>query len=149
MKNLILSLVSLLLMLGINGCAGKTTITEYYPVDRTEKSVTVPAGGNRVYSLVKQGLIKDGWDLQIDDSSLLTTKSSQSEKTTRDYKTKYRLLMTMYIDNEGVGTFNLSVIDNKNGKEVMTMFKPKAMGRETPKDVAERILKWFKGETAK
>lgn len=144
-KILKLAIISLL-AIWFNGCAGKTTISEYYPVDRTDKSITVPAGGNLVYSLVKQGLIKDGWDLKIDDSSLLTKKSNQSEKTTRDYSTKYRLLMTMYIDSEGVGTFNLSVIDNKNGKEVMTMFKPKALGRETPEEVAERILTWFKGK---
>ena len=146
MNKTILGLISLLLIVSIGGCAGKTTISEYYPIDRKDKSITVPAGGNEVYSLIKQGLIKDGWDLQVDDSALLTKKSSKSETTTIEYKTKYRLIMTMYIDGEGVGSFNLSVIDNKTGKEAMTMFKPAAVGRETPKEVAERILNWFLGK---
>ncbi len=130
----------------MSGCAGKTIIVEYYPIDTSDKSITVPAGGNEVFSLIKQGLIKDGWDLQIDDSSLLTTKDKNVEQTSINYKTKYRLLLTMYIDDEGVGTFDASVINNKNGKEVMTMFKPKALGRETPHEVADRILSWFRGQ---
>ena len=61
MNKLLIGFISLVLMIGLSGCAGKTTITEYYSVDRTDKSITVPAGGNYIFSLIKQGLIKDGW----------------------------------------------------------------------------------------
>jgi len=133
----------LILLVLFSGCASKVNVVEYSKLDTSEKSITVPAGGNYVLTLIKQGLIQDGWDLQIDDSTMLTVKNKDKEETGINYKTKYRMLVATIImgPENNLVHVNFSLIDNKNGKEVMTYF----VYPNNPKEVADTVLNWFRG----
>lgn len=149
MNKTILSLITFTLF--FIGCTGKVMVAEYYPVDKTDKSITISAGGDYFFTLFKKTLLNDGWDLQVDANSLLTQGSNASQETTIKSKTKYRLYMkwrTMpdLFGGDKVHAYQVSVVDNRTGKEVMSMSKSYSPANKvSAEDTIEEIMPWFRG----
>jgi hypothetical protein len=124
MKFLPIALLPLLL------CACMSAdVRQYGKVDSTQKSITVPPGGDLAADL-KDILKQRGWTLVVDRGPDVVRGSggeSVDLKAYNTFKTRYRLLLsyrrfdTCIGHMDGAYHYNLSMIDNKSGEEVMVM----------------------------
>jgi len=124
MKRLLLAIMALTL----SACMS-ADLRQYGKVDNTEKSITVPPGGDLAADL-KDILNQRGWNLVVDRGpNVIEGQGGETValKSYSTFKTRYRLLLrfsrfdTCMGHMDGAYTYNLSMIDNKNGKEIMVM----------------------------
>jgi hypothetical protein len=104
---------------------------KYSSLDSREKSITVPAGSEGLRGKVKQVLSDDGWKLMVDKGpNVLEGKLSESVKLESygTFNTRYRILiksnqidMCIGIPLSPLLKFDISLVDNKTGSEVITM----------------------------
>lgn len=128
-----------------SGCVRKALFVEYAQLDLSDKSITVPIGGDLFLTEVKKGLIDDGWEIQVYDKSTVTTIKNNTTETFANYHTKYKLLINYITNVDGVLVgYDISVLDNKNGKEVITLHQ---YGAQQSKESAQDILSWFRGQS--
>lgn len=129
-KYLSVTLIGLSLLLG--GCTQFQVNTQKYSsLDMRDKSITVPAGSEGLRGKVKQILSDDGWKLMVDKGpNVLEGRLSESVKLESygTFNTRYRILIKSNQIDSCIGIplspllkFDISIIDNKTGSEVMTM----------------------------
>ena len=118
----------LLALLLLSACVS-ADMREYGKVDLTEKTITVPPGGGLVAEL-KDILNKQGWKSVVYRGPDVTEGRGGENvnlKTYNTFNTRYRLLLTASrFDTclghmDGAYQYNMSMIDNKTGQEVMVM----------------------------
>lgn len=125
-------LLILTLLLQLVGCTQFQINTQKYSsFDVRDKSITVPAGSEGLRGKVKQVLSDDGWKLMVDKGpNILEGRMSESVKLESygTFNTRYRMsIKSNQIDlcmgftiSPGL-RFDISIVDNKTGSEVMTM----------------------------
>lgn len=133
--------------LALAGCVS-TKVQSYGTVDQTEKTITVPTGGFGLTGKIKSKLTSDGWILAVYQGPTLTTGSAgqnTSLSTSDTFNTRYRLLIDweqfdLCINLQAAVAYDISLIDNKTGSEVVTM-----SGAGCADDVASQFVKLVGG----
>lgn len=130
-KYLSVTLIGLSLLLG--GCTQFQVNTQKYSsLDMRDKSITVPTGSEGLRGKVKQILSDDGWKLMVDKGpNVLEGRLSESVKLESygTFNTRYRISIESYRADGCIGigwtspllNFDISIVDNKTGSEVITM----------------------------
>ena len=129
-KYLSVTLIGLSLLLG--GCTQFQINTQKYSsFDVRDKSITVPTGSEGLRGKVKQVLSDDGWKLMVDKGpNILEGRMSESVKLESygTFNTRYRMSiksnqidLCMGFPISPLLRFDISIVDNKTGSEVMTM----------------------------
>jgi len=104
-------------------------LRQYGKIDNTQKSITVPPGGGLIAEL-KDILTKQGWTLVVDRGpDVIEGQSGESVKlkSYNTFNSRYRLLLsanrfdTCIGRMDGAYRYNMSMIDNKSGQEIMVM----------------------------
>ena len=104
-------------------------VRQYGKIDNTQKSITVPPGGGLVAEL-KDILNQHGWTLVVDRGpNVIEGQNSESVKlkSYNTFNSRYRLLLsanrfdTCIGHMDGAYRYNMSMIDNKTGQEIMVM----------------------------
>lgn len=101
---------------------------QYGKLDPDEKSITVPPGGGLAAEL-KDVLSTRGWTLVVDRGpDVIEGRNSGNVnlKSYNTFNTRYRLMLraSRYdtcLNLTGAYSYNMSVIDNKTGRELMVM----------------------------
>lgn len=112
----------------IAGCAYNVQV--YSKLDLSNKTMTIPAGGAGLIGALKSALTEEGWDLAVYRGPRIT-EGTLGEKTRLEeygtFNTRYALFVdykqydVRFPDFEPMYTFDISIIDNNTGKEVLTM----------------------------
>ncbi len=108
-------------LLSALSCTTTAHVKAYGSIERTQRSITLPAGGDDFVAAMKDALANDGWDIFVVPLSQLTTLKSDSENvTTRQFKTRYAMVAeTQYVRTHCV-FIDASIFDLRTGKEVLT-----------------------------
>jgi hypothetical protein len=146
MKKLLVAFLALLLL----GCYS-LQIREYRPIDLSEKSIMLPPGGSYLLGAIKDVIAKNGWKIFIYRGPVVTQKGASEDLAIDTFKSKYRLALTwshidycIGIDRGALYLYDISVIDNEFGDEVMTM-----SGRGCESDIVEAFERWLQGSSQK
>ena len=122
MKRMFLCLLSITFI----SCQTGPTIREFSKIDMSEKTITVPAGGDGLLGLLKEELYNNGWDISViaNDKSV-TDILSDKEISQVYYSTEYILVMyyelySNWSRNDSILAFDFSLIDTRTKKEVLT-----------------------------
>jgi hypothetical protein len=121
------------LILGIGlivlSACGSHRVRTYGPIDLTARTVTVPPGGGLTGAL-KDALAQRGWRLATDRGPQIT-RGTTGEQTQLEqfptFRTRYRLLVTWrqfdacLPSHEPAVTYDIALIDNQSGSEVLNM----------------------------
>ena len=116
-----------LMAASLNACMS-ADMRQYGKLDPDEKSMTVPPGGGLAAEL-KDMLNRRGWTLVVDrgpDVIEGQNSGSVNLKSYNTFNTRYRLLLRSSrfdtcLGMDGAYSYNMSVIDNKTGRELMVM----------------------------
>ena len=142
-------LMSLLFFILLATSCATNNITSYGKLDKNEKTITVPAGGG-VLADIKTTLKKNGWGLKIDSNSIKTEGtggSTVNQVAKVESSTRYRMITSFSgqrcITCSCVKTYNISIIDNKSGEEIVTFDATDPDGI-CYKTVSERVISWLR-----
>ena len=103
-----------------------TNLQHYTDIDHKDKTITVPAGAKGLKGDIKKALRDAGWTLAVyRGPSVIEGKGSRLEQFDT-YNTRYTLTMGSYVcdyclDFTPAIEYDISLIDNKTGSEVITM----------------------------
>ncbi len=118
------------------------------PLDRSDKTITIQAGAAGLKGKIKDTLRQEGWKIRTDAGPTKTTGAVGGDvdlQTSTTFRTRYR----MAIDSRRIDTcipsgplyvFEMAVIDNDTGDEILTMD-----GRECEDRIVEDFLGWLRG----
>jgi hypothetical protein len=126
MKNTLKHFVAFTLFAILSSCATAPTARQYGPIDLSEKTITIPPGGDRLIGLLKERLYREGWDVSVlARESVITDKTSLQEISYDKYNTRFLLLLDydfgfVWIPGDSIARFDFSLIDLKAKKEVFT-----------------------------
>ena len=124
------------------GCAS-SDVQLSEPIDQTDKTITLPPGSRLLLGPIKQSLKSSGWKIAVDRGPvrMVGAVGAQTDlETGITFKTRYRLVLnqrqTDFCLASGLPLviYDLSLIDNRTGEEVMT-----ASGR----DCVDLAARWF------
>ena len=122
------------------------------PLDRSDKTITIAAGAAGLKGPIKETLRREGWKIRTDAGPTKTTGAVGADvdlQTSSTFRTRYR----MAIDSDRIDTcipsgalyvFELAIIDNDSGDEIMTMD-----GRECEGRIVEDFLAWLRGNNVR
>ena len=122
MNKIIFSCAVLLLL---SGCTS-TNFQQYSKIDNNDKSITVPAGSKGLKGEIKKGLSDMGWRLSVTRGPSITETTKSRTEQFDTFNTRYTLFLNSnvydYCFNFSPAiTYDLSMIDNNTGSEVITM----------------------------
>jgi hypothetical protein len=130
------------ILTGLAGCAA-SQLQLNSQFDASEKTITMPPGGALLLAPLKRDLKNAGWQITV-ESGPERTVGTLGEKTDlatgRTFLTRYRLMINQRQVDVCAGTglptvsYDLSVIDNQSGEEIMT---------QTGKDCTDLVEQWF------
>lgn len=108
--------------------------------DQAEKTMTVGQGGDGLLGYLKVRLRQDGWKMAIDRGPNMTEIDGKTSESYVTFKTRYRLSMTykqkdITIGGDGIYKYDISIVDNRTGEEVLTM-----SGKGVDHEIADRLL---------
>lgn len=134
-----------LLSLVLASCV--TNVQQYAPLDLSERSITVPPGGSGLTGEIKSRLSASGWRMFVDAGPTMTkgTVGSKVQLATSDtFNSRYRLALRweqydLCFNFQPMLRFDISVIDNKTGTEVMTM-----SGDDCQSTIADKFIAQLK-----
>lgn len=140
-KILFITSMSLLLY----SCA-ETSMMNYSKIDKSNKTIYVPAGSKGLKGAIKQALVKEGWKLRVYKGPSVSKGSigiKTDIETNPTYKSKYRLMVSFGRDtgtscSYGLGSwtdYEITIIDNAQGVEVLTL-----SGRNNCGTIVEKLL---------
>ena len=116
-------------LLLLTGCPTMPTVQKYEAIDTSNKTMTVPFGSQGLIGKIKDLLSKKGWKLSVYQGPDVT-EGQMGEKTKlksyNTFNTRYTLLIrqNLYdhcLNFEGAYVYDISMVDNKTGSEVLTM----------------------------
>ena len=122
------SLLIAALVTFLGGCQ-TNNISQQSRFDPTEHTMTVPPGSSLLLGPIKEGLIKAGWKLVVDrgpDMVTGTVGETTNLASSNTFLTRYRLLIHQtqvalcFPRARPEVRYDLSVIDNRTGEEVLT-----------------------------
>lgn len=112
----------------------------YGKIDRSDRSITVPAGGAGALGEIKAALRQAGWRTTIDRGPTVVRENPGGAQVADTFNTRYRLYvywrrtdLCLSFDEEG--DYDISVIDNRTGSEVLTL-----SGRGCERSVAQQLV---------
>lgn len=128
----------LALVLAIAGCHSDLRV--YEKVDQSDRSITVPAGGGGLLGEIKSALREDGWRLAVDRGPTVARGDSSGVQITDTFNTRYRLYVDwrrrdLCFSFDAEVDFDISVIDNRTGVEVLTL-----SGRDCEGTIAQNLV---------
>jgi hypothetical protein len=128
MKRLMLALV-ISLALPLSACLSPSIVQVNGQIDQSDKTMTVPLGNSLLIGSIKQRLQFFGWKLVVSRGPLHTVGTVGEKtniKTSGTFNTRYKLIIrqfqfdTCVITQSPAIDFDLSLIDNSTGEEVLT-----------------------------
>ena len=132
-----------LMAISVSGCS-TTNIQQYSSLDKSSKTMTVPPGGSGLNGKIKTVLAADGWKLLVQRGPRVT-EGTFGETTRLEEFNTFNYRYTLYLDwrrydwcfdFEELVSYDISLVDNENGSEVLTMG-----GRGCVDEIAEEFLK--------
>jgi hypothetical protein len=135
-------LLALLVALAVAAC-GSYRLRTFAAVDLTAKTITVPPGGGLTGAL-KEALTREGWQIAVyrgPDVTQGTVGDRTRLESVKTFKTRYTLFLHWQEFDVCVPMFDpayrydLSVVDNMSGTEVMTLSGHGCEGRIVDKFV--------------
>lgn len=134
-------------ILAVSLAACATNIQQYSNFDQSDKSITVPPGGGGLTGQIKSRLAAAGWRMVIDAGPTRTTGTVGTDvslATADTFNSRYRLALysdqyDLCLNFQPMIRFDISVIDNRTGAEVMTM-----SGQDCETAVAEKFIAQLK-----
>jgi hypothetical protein len=127
-KMKIITILFLLLAL-LSGCSSHN-IENFNNLDLSDKKMTVPQGGGGLVGAIKSALKNEGWDLAVYSGPKVTEGSLGERTRLKQYQT-FNTRYTIFIDYEQFDWrfpdfepmyhYDISLVDNRKGEEVMTM----------------------------
>ncbi len=133
----------------IVGCATSKLIA-VTSLDRTEKTITIGAGGYGLKGKIKEVLRGEGWNIVTDAGPQRTVGRVGNDvdlKTFNTFRSRYRMdIEARQYDICVPGfdpayNYSLAVIDNQTGNEIMTL-----AGRDCEHEIIEKFLDWLRGK---
>lgn len=131
-------LAALSVMVLLSGCHSELVV--YEQVDRSDRSITVPAGGGGLLGELKSVLRQNGWRTTVDRGPTVARGGSSGVQIADTFNTRYRLYvdwrrtdLCLSFDDEV--DFDISVIDNQTGSEVLTL-----SGRDCEGAIAQKFI---------
>lgn len=126
MKRFSLGLISLLILIGLNGCA-TYDVLKLGTIDRNDKSILIPSSGVLSMIEIKKMLLNNGWKFTASTSSRNTSGTTFNNNinfnTVNLTKSRYRMYITETNRmNQFVLTIHISIIDNTTQEEVLSLF---------------------------
>lgn len=124
--------ILILPVLLLSGCASAPAPVVYQQLDLSEKTIMVPPGSQGLLGELKKCLAKNKWKMKIYRGAVVAEKETDKKSVIYDtFLARYRLLFTGYIVDFSVRfkamySYDLSIVDNKTGDEVITMSSPMA-----------------------
>ena len=113
--------------------------------DQTAKTISVPKGSRGLNGEIKSGLNRAGWRMVVSNGETLTegVLGNKVSLTTFDNpnKTRYGLSMRWeqdayrLVDQQKMYVFDISVVDKKDGNEILTM-----SGRDGGRTITKRFI---------
>lgn len=141
--------LSLLFALMLLTACTTTNIQTYGVVDPSDKTITVPAGSKGLKGEIKQALTDAGWTLAVygRGPSVIEDRENRLEQFDT-YNTRYKLALVTRVydycfDFTPAVEYDISLIDNYTGTEVMTM-----EGTGCEDAVAQEFIKALNGGTS-
>ena len=137
-----LKLVALGIMLLVAACA--PNVQRYASLDPTEKTMMVPPGSIFLLGDLKAALASSGWKTVIDTGPVVTQGMANEQgvnlTTSQTFRARYRLYVKaqqvdICITLDPSIVYDISVVDNKTGSEVVTM-----NGRGCSKQVVRQFM---------
>jgi hypothetical protein len=134
-------LVACLLLMGCS----HVNIQKYQRIDHNDKSITVPTGGAGLTGKLKRALATKGWRTSVADGPTITEgrtgertflKTYDTSVTRYSLRTEWSQYDFRIWDFDPMYHFDISVLDNKTGAEVLT-----ASGSHSEKVIASRFIK--------
>lgn len=126
----------------VSGCLSSQVRT-FDTVDRSDKTITVPPGGG-LTGAVKDTLAADGWKITVYRGPGVT-QGTMGEKTNLEQGRKFTTRYTLFLKWNQFDTcvprfdaaydYDISLVDNSNGSEIMTL---------TGRDCEGRIMDKFR-----
>lgn len=112
-------------LLLLTGCP-HTDVRVYEQVDRSDRSMTVPAGGSGLLGELKSALRQDGWRMAIDRGPTVARGSGPDVRIADTFNTRYRLYVDwrrtdLCFSFDAEVDYDISVVDNQTGAEVLTL----------------------------
>jgi hypothetical protein len=114
-------------------------------IDVADKTISVPPGGAGLTGKIKSLLTEAGWHISVYQGPVATEGTVVDDKvrlsTERTFKSRYNLMIRwqqfdVCLDNmQPAISYDISLIDNKSGAEVMTM-----SGRDCETLVARKFV---------
>lgn len=137
--------VAALLSVALASCV--TNVQQYAPLDLSDRSITVPPGGSGLTGAIKSRLSESGWRMLVDAGPTMTKGTVGKEvelATSGTFNSRYRLALRweqfdLCLNLQPMLRFDVSVIDNKTGAEVMTM-----SGTDCQSTIADRFIAQLK-----
>ena len=144
----------LLITLSLSACTS-TNLQTYAPIDKRAKTITVTAGSSGLKGAIKKALSAQGWKMSVYSGPEVLEGSAGEKVSLKKYSTSN----TRYtLDGYGVRvddclsfkdgnifvpdlTYDIAIIDNKTGSEVLTM-----SGRGCQDEVVDALMKAVNGE---
>lgn len=123
-----LKLLTIISLIALTGCASYN-VQKYGNIDSKSKTITVPAGGKGLKGELKKLLSNDDWDLVVYGGPEVT-EGSVGEKTKikkyDTFNTRYSLHVASNqydwcLNLQPAISYDVSIIDNKNGTEILTI----------------------------
>ena len=136
------SLLLLLPLIILAGCA-RVEINQMASIDPQNKSITLPPGGAGITGSLKKALTKAGWKTYVYQGPSVIEGTTGRQTSLRNYDT-FHSRYSLFIQEEfydwapnfdRMYHFDISLVDNKNGQEVLT-----ATGSHAGKVVVNRVM---------
>lgn len=112
-----------------SGCTTQNVNT-FGTIDRSDKTITVPAGSAGLTGGLKGALQANGWKMTVYRGASVTQGSVGERTNLRQYDTfntrytlsvRYNQFDTCIKDLKGYSSYDISLIDNTSGSEVFTI----------------------------
>ena len=143
------TIIALSALLILSGCAS-SNIQTYSSIDQRAKTITVPPGSGGLKGDLKKELSAQGWKMSVYSGPEVLEGTSGSNTRLQRYNTfntRYSLLVQsrqydLCFNFSPAINYELALIDNKSGSEVLTMD-----GRDCQNNVVQKFISVLEGQS--
>lgn len=128
------------------GCGGAGKHLVMGTIDKNNKTVTINGVNDEIFD-IKYALVKDGWNIKIDNqmkNSTGTITKNIDINTKTIYDTKYR--MYVFISHwprfdKPIASYNISLVENTTNQEILSIAqKRKLFVEHNSESIAEELI---------